>query len=130
MAIAKSIQEGITMKKIIALLITLVSLQIFSFAAAAAKSESITFYEPITVASSTLPAGTYTVSWTEGSTANVTFSQGKKNVATVPATVVVKKNPDTAIQASKSETGKKLQEIDFKNASLNFRGTETTRSGN
>jgi hypothetical protein len=129
MAIAKSIQEGITMKKIIASLITLVSLQIFSFAATA-KSESITFYEPITVASSTLPAGTYNVSWTEGATANVTFSQGKKNVATVPATVVAKKNSDIGIQASKSESGKKLQGIDFKNASLSFRGTDAARSGN
>jgi hypothetical protein len=128
-AIAKSIQEEITMKKIIASLITLVSLQIFSFAATA-KSESITFYEPITVASSTLAAGTYNVTWTEGSTANVTFSQGKKNVATVPATVVAKKNSDTGIQASKSESGKKLQAIDFKNVSLSFRGNDTARSGN
>lgn len=117
------------MKKIIALLISLVSLQIFSFAATA-KSESITFYEPITVASSTLPAGTYTVTWTDGSIANVTFSQGKKNVATVPATVTAKKNPDTAIQANRTESGKKLTGIDFKNASLSFNGTESARSGN
>ena len=115
------------MKKIIALLITLLSLQIFSFAAAA-KSEAITFYEPITVASSKLPAGTYTVTWTDGTTANVTFSQGKKNVATVPATIVSKKNPDTAIQATRSESGKKLQGIDFKNVSLSFAATESARN--
>ena len=117
------------MKKIIALLITLVSLQIFSFAAAA-KSESITFYEPIMVASSTLPAGTYTVTWTEGASSSVTFSQGKKNVATVPATVVAKKNPDIAIQANRGESGKKLQGIDFKNASLSFTANESARTGN
>ena len=117
------------MKKIIALFVTLLSLQIFSFAATG-KSESVTFYEPIKVASSTLPAGTYTVTWTDGSTANVTFSQGRKNIATVPATVVAKKNPDAGIQADRTAAGKMLKSIDFKNASLNFAGTESARSGN
>jgi hypothetical protein len=84
----------------------------------------VTFYEPITVASSTLAAGTYNVSWTEdGSTAKVTFAKGKKDVAVVPATVVVKKNSEARVLANRTATGKTLQGLELKNATLNFSGT-------
>lgn len=118
------------MKKIVTLLVTLLSLQITLFAAS--KSESVTFYEPITVASSTLPAGTYTVTYSEdGSKSNVTFSKGKKDIAVVPATIVVKKNPEFKMLANRTESGKKLQGLEFKSATLSFTGANpAAASGN
>lgn len=49
---------------------------------------NIQIYEPVHVGSTQLAAGEYKMSWTEtGTSAEVTFSQGKKVIATVPAQV-------------------------------------------
>ena len=49
---------------------------------------NIKIYEPVHVGSSQLAPGDYNMTWTEsGSNAEVTFSQGKKVIATVPAQV-------------------------------------------
>ena len=118
------------MKKIIVLLVTLVATSISTFAGTI-KSDSVTFFEPITVASTTLSAGTYTVSWTEdGSAAKVTFAKGKKDVAVVPATVEVKKNSEARVLAHRTDAGKQLQGLELKHATLNFAGTASANTGN
>ena len=47
---------------------------------------NIMIYHAVSVGSTQLPAGEYTVTWTESGTgADVTFSQGKNVIGTVPA---------------------------------------------
>jgi hypothetical protein len=49
---------------------------------------NIQIYEPVHVGSTQLAAGEYKMSWTEtGTSAEVTFSQGKKVIATLPAQI-------------------------------------------
>ena len=70
---------------------------------------------------STLRPGEYTVAWTAaGTDSKVTFSQGKKEIAVVPATVAEKKNADTQIFTATTGTEKILQGINLKNATLTF----------
>lgn len=111
------------MKKLAGLLIALFVLQVAVFAAPA-NSATVQLLNPVTVGASTLKAGTYNVSWTEsGSDAQVTFAQGKKTLAVVPATVVTQKNSDTRVLTATDGQAKVLRGIDLKNASLTFTST-------
>lgn len=108
------------MKKLSLLLVALVVLQIAAFAASA-HSATVTLDQAVTVGSSTLKAGEYKVTWTDtGADSKATFSQGKKEVAVVPATVLEQKNADTRILTANTGSGKVLKGIDFKNATLTF----------
>ena len=101
-------------------LVALLVLQIALFAAAA-NSATVKFDEPVTVGTSTLRPGEYKVTWTGvGTDSKVTFSQGKKEIAVVPATVADKKNADTQIFTATAGTGKILQGINLKNTTLTF----------
>lgn len=114
------------MKKLVWLFATLLALQLALFAASK-KSASVSFDQPVTVGTSKLAAGTYNVSWTEpGPDTKVTFSQGRKNLAEVQGTVVDKANSDTRILTVNGGSGKVLQGLDLKNASLNFVPRATT----
>ena len=114
------------MKKLSSSLVALIVLQIAAFATSA-NSATVKFDQAVIVGSSTLRAGEYKVTWTDaGTESKVTFSQGKKEVAVVPATVVEKKNADTRIFTATAGSGKVLQGIDLKNASLTFAPTTTT----
>lgn len=111
------------MKKAPLLFASLLMLQVALFAASK-NAAKVTFTQPVAVGTSTLAAGTYDVSWTEdGQNSKVTFSQKKKEVATVPATVVSKKNADSQVLTATGPAGKVLQGLDFKNATLNFSPT-------
>jgi len=90
------------------------------------NSAKVTLDQPVTVGTSTLAAGTYNVTWTEpGPDAKVTFSQGKKNLAVVPATVVTKDNSRDQVLTANSGSGRVLQGLDLKHASLSFGTTAT-----
>jgi len=91
--------------------------------AAEKNSENITFHDPVKIANTTVPAGDYKVVWDgSGSNVQVSFLQGKKTVATAPATLV-----DTGNNVGKSVSLKKdsdnsqvLSEITFKKRALRF----------
>ena len=111
------------MRKLNLLFAALVVLPV-ALLAASENSATVKFDEPVTVGASTLKAGTYNVSWTEpGPDAKVTFSQGKKDFAVVPASVAAKKNSNPMIFTATSGSAKVLQGLDLKNASLNFNPT-------
>lgn len=113
------------MKKLSLSLVALIVLQIAAFAGSA-NSANVKLDEAVTVGSSTLRAGEYKVSWAgAGADSKVTFLQGKKEVAVVPATVVEKKNNDNRVFTATAGSGKVLQGIEFKNATLTF-GASTT----
>ncbi len=116
------------MKELSLLFVVVFALQAAMFAGS--KPESVRIYEPVTVGSTTLAPGTYNVAWTgTGSDVKVTFSQNKKEVAVVPATVVAKQSAATSLIQTKTDTGKSLDGIDFKNESLTFTPATTAASG-
>lgn len=72
--------------------VTLATIALICFSVSGWASDkmkaNITIYEPVHVGSSQLAPGDYKMTWTEsGSNAEVTFSQGKNVIATVPAQV-------------------------------------------
>ena len=68
---------------------------------------------------STLKAGEYKLTWNEpGPDANVTFNQGRKKIAVVSATVTSKKNSDFWIFTATAGSGKVLQSMERKNATV------------
>jgi hypothetical protein len=106
------------MKRVILLIAALLILPV---ALVARNAGTVTLDEPVTVGTSTLAAGTYDVTWTEpGPNEKVTFSRGKKKFAEVPATIVIKKNSDSRLFTATAGSGKVLQGLDLKNASLTF----------
>ncbi len=89
-----------------------------------ANAGKVTFTEPVTVGDTVLNAGNYKVKWEGGGAAvQVSFLQGNKTVATVPATVVSETNPflDGAVQVREQKgNAKVLKKILWKSVSLNF----------
>ncbi len=84
------------MKKVALSLTALLIFQVAAFAASE-KSATVKLDQSVTVGSSTIKAGEYKVTWTEpGPDTKVTFTQGKKEIAVVPATVQSTKNSDVA----------------------------------
>ena len=115
------------MKKLSLAMAALFILQVAAFAASDA-SVTVKFDEPVTVATYTLAPGTYKLTWTEpGPDTKVTFTQGKKSLAVVPATVTSKKNPDFMMYTATAGSGKVLQGFDLKNASLSFTTTTSAK---
>ena len=101
--------------------------------AAQKNSGNVTFAEPVTVGTTVLNAGDYKVKW-EGtdSAVQVTFLQGKKEIATVPATVAAEASPydGAAVETQdQNDNSKTLEKILWKNVSLTF-GEPTTTQGN
>jgi hypothetical protein len=80
---------------------------------------NIQIYDTVQVGSTELAPGEYKMTWTEnGSNAEVTFSQGKKVIATVPAQVTQERSEynGTAVltdSASNRLTGVKLPRASF-----------------
>lgn len=89
-----------------------------------ANAGKVTFTEPVTVGNTVLNAGNYKVKW-EGtdSAVQVSFLQGNKTLATVPATAVSEANPflDGAVQFQEQKgNAKVLKKILWKSVSLDF----------
>ena len=103
--------------------LSLSALLIFQVAvlAASEKSATVKLDQSVTVGSSTIKAGEYKVTWTEpGPDTKVTFTQGKKEIAVVPATVQSKTNSDVRVFTATAGSGKVLQGVELKNATLTF----------
>ena len=93
--------------------------------AASHFSENVTLTDTLTVGGTQLPAGTYRVQWDGTGAVTATLNQGKKVVASVPATVVdTKSNYDGAIDTQ----GKALQGIQWKNKTIQFNQGEAAAS--
>ena len=83
-------------------------------AVAKSKTESITLRQDATLNGTTLPAGTYVVKYTvEGSTADVKFIQGKKEIASAQGQVKPVEKKVSLNQLILSSEGRNIQEIDF-----------------
>jgi hypothetical protein len=106
--------------------LSLAALLIFQVAVfASEKSAIVKLDQTVTVGSSTIKAGEYKVTWTEpGPDTKVIFTQGKKEIAVVPATVESKKNSDVRVFTDTAGAGKSLQGVELKNATLTFSPTE------
>lgn len=105
--------------KYTALLTLLLMMTPLSLLAASRYSQNVTLDNAVTVGGTQVPAGTYKVQWDGTGSVNASIVQGKKVVATVPATVTeAKSNYDGALQTE----GKALQGIDWHKVSIRFNG--------
>jgi hypothetical protein len=115
--------------KFTALLTLALMMTPLSLLAASHYSESITISDPVTVGGTQVPAGTYKVQWDGTGSVNATIAQGKKVIATVPATVTpAKSNYDGALETD----GKTLQGIEWHKVAIQFNGPAAgaTSAGN
>jgi hypothetical protein len=93
-----------------------------------AGSTSVHFATPTRVGSNDLPAGDYKVTWTDsGSDTQVSFVQGKKVVATVPAKVVRAENSNISLETDTPQGSGTtvLEGINLAHVSLTF-GRDTS----
>lgn len=109
-------------RKLVVVSLLLLSLSVGLFAASK-NSDSVTFHDPVKVASTTLAPGDYKVVWDgAGPDVQVSFIQGKKTVATAPAKLVNEKS-DVGKAVSlrrESDNSQVVTGIAFKNRSLRF----------
>src|SRR5271167_1167281 len=98
--------------------------------AAPQDSANVTFTETVTINGTAVPPGDYHIVWQgTGPSVEATILQGKKVVATAPATLVnAKSEYDGAVETSDGNNNSKLLEaIDWSNRSLRF-GQENASS--
>jgi hypothetical protein len=109
------------------ILLAALTASISGFAANTA-STSVHFTTPVRVGSNDLPAGDYKVTWTDsGSDTQVSFVQGKKVVATVPAKVVRAENNNISLETDTPQGSSTavLEGINLAHLTLTF-GSVTT----
>jgi hypothetical protein len=95
------------------------------------KSADVVLDQPVNVAGTQLTPGQYKLTW-EGSGPEVTvsFTEGKKTVATVPAKLVTTRNDEEAIEtANAAGNTAVLRAIDLKNVTIQF-GNAASSAGN
>lgn len=111
------------MKKLALLAITLVVLSVAVFAANK-NSATINLRQAVTVGATALPAGEYKVEWTNpGADGKVTFLQGKKTVAVVPATIAAGENPQVNVLTSGEGAAAVLNGLRLRTANVTFENT-------
>ena len=91
--------------------------------AAPKNSANVTFTETVTINGTAVPPGDYHVVWQgTGPSVEATILQGKKVLASAPATLVnAKSEYDGAIETSDgNDNSKVLEAIDWSNRSLRF----------
>jgi hypothetical protein len=90
--------------------------------AAPKNSANVTFTETVTINGTAVPPGDYHVVWQgTGPSVVATILQGKKVVASAPATLVNSKSEQTAVETSDSNNNSRvLEAIDWGNLSLHF----------
>ena len=93
---------------------------------AATQSQKVTFTDAVTLNGTAIPAGTYRVEWDGNGNVTAKIEQGKKVVATAPATVV---QSNTGYDGATETQGKELKGISFKNAELRFDQANTNAQG-
>ena len=99
--------------------------------AGAKDSANVELDQPVKVAGTQLASGQYKVTW-EGSGPNVTvsFAEGKKTIATVPARLVSVSTDQEAVETTmEADKTTALQAIDLNKLSLRF-GKDAPAAGN
>jgi hypothetical protein len=94
---------------------------------------NIQVLETVQLGSTQLTPGAYTMTWTEsGSNAEVTFSQGKKVVATVPAHVTQQRSVYDGTALLTDSASKTLTGVELPRVLLSFTGENAipAKSGN
>jgi hypothetical protein len=115
--------------KYTALLSLVLMMTPLSLLAASHYSESVTVSDPVTVGGTQVPAGTYRVQWDGTGTVTATIKDGKKVVASVPATATEAKSTyDGALETD----GNTLQGIEWHKVAIRFNGAAAaaTSAGN
>ena len=114
--------------KFLAVLTLALMMAPLSLFAASGNSKKFTTDDTFTVGGTQLPPGTYRVEWDGTGTVNATIQQGKKVVATVPATVTQEKSrrDGAAVQTE----GKVLQGVQWKDVAIQFnQGASSANAG-
>jgi uncharacterized protein with FMN-binding domain len=89
--------------------------------AATKAEESVSISKPAKIGDSQLQAGNYKVVWDgAGPNVQVSFLQGKKTVATVPAKLVEHASTYNSIESSDADNNYKILSIAWKKQSLVF----------
>ena len=108
------------MKKFTGLMLTLVTFALMATMSAFARDKnhhSVEISEPLQVGNARLPAGDYTMEWSEsGATAEVNFLQHGKSVAQAPAKIVTLAHPpsaDSVTITTGTDNMKALEEVEF-----------------
>jgi hypothetical protein len=93
--------------------------------AASKNSANVELDQTVKVADTQLAPGQYKVIWQGGgSDITVSFTEGKKTVATVPAKLVSNTNSEEAIETNRApNTTAVLQAIDLKHFTIQFENT-------
>ena len=87
--------------------------------------------QTVYVGSTQLVPGEYKMTWTEsGSTAEVTFSQGKKVIATVPAQITQERSGYDSPALQTDTASKSLTGVALRNVSFSFAEAVPAKSGN
>jgi hypothetical protein len=109
--------------------VALVLLSVSAWASDKMKA-NIQIYETVHVGSSQLAPGEYKMTWTEtGTNAEVTFSQGKQVIATVPARVIQKRSGYNAPALDTDSVTKTLIAVELPKMSFSF-SNDSAVSGN
>lgn len=118
------------MKRTIGIFAALLMTMTISIGAYAANTESksITLFQSVEVNGTTLKPGTYKVTFDSAApSTQVTFLQGKKEIATAQAEVksLPQKQSDTQIKMNTVGTTPRLDEIDFRGTTTAIKFSET-----
>ncbi|HLH07697.1 MAG TPA: hypothetical protein VKW78_10705 [Terriglobales bacterium] len=107
-----------------ALMLALLIFFVSGLSAASKNSAKVVLANAVTVGSTTIPAGEYKVTWTEpGKDSKVTFLQGKKSVAVVPAAVVAEGNSRESVMTTSEGSTKVLNGLRLKDVTVDFRSS-------
>ena len=118
------------MKRILltsALLIIVFALQA---SAGDVQSRNITVWNDVVISGTELPAGQYTVQWSEtGSNVQIRFLRDGDEIVSAEGTVVKQRNPRDSITTRLEDEGHRtLREISFSNATLLLAPENETRT--
>jgi len=106
-----------------AMMLTLLSAPAF----AGKNSQTVNIPEPMKAGTTQLAAGDYNVTWTgTGPNIQVTFTQNRKVLATVPAQLVVESNKNEGLNTDTRGTVETLESIRMRNVTLVFDGPSSS----
>jgi hypothetical protein len=111
-------------------MVVLVLLSVSGWASDKMKA-NLQIYQTVHVGSTQLAPGEYRMTWTgSGSTAEVTFSQGKKVIATVPAQVTQVRSGYDKPALDTDSTSNTLNGVELPKVSFSFASDNAAPKGN
>lgn len=117
------------MKRFAGAFLLALALPMASFAATK-NSASVTIYEAVHVGAKTLPAGDYTLHWTDGSgVVDLNITGNRQNV-TVPVTVTARAAGPTNVMTSGEGNATVLHGFQTKSSVLTIQDPEAKKTGN